>query len=532
MTQPSVEVAGDLMAEVSMVAQPWVESTYYADAEKMLGVFWSAESPFRKRFDRLDLTETLELACGHGRHSLLIAANQGCRSLVALDVLESNVIRTRERLSGLDHARAVLGDGHSLPADLAGRLSAVVCYDAMVNFSPRIVAAYLASIAVSLKPGGMALLHHSNHDTKGNAQHYGLNPHARNHMTFDLLQDHVRAAGLTIVESDTVNWGGVPELDRVTLLARPRWSLGIAARRLGGPRTLPAPAPPSPALPDADWREALMRAADGKPGAQVAVPRFPEAQLQVNTTGASGSATMAEAFQFYGDCLAAYERHSGHRLGPGNRVLDFGCGWGRISRPFLREVGHEGLHGIDVSPDLVSECRKAFGTERFSVCSAMPPTTLADGSFDLVVGYSVFSHLGEDACRAWLAEFARICRPGGVIALTTRSRSFFDFSQNLKQHAKPGTYHWGLAHMFDDFDAARARYDRGEFVHSNAAGVTGGGVLSADFYGETFISRDYAERGFADRVTLVDWLEHTEAGGKNDVRRHPVMIFTPKTDPT
>lgn len=47
--------------------------------------------------------------------------------------------------------------------------------------------------------------------------------------------------------------------------------------------------------------------------------------------------------------------------------------------------------------------------------------------------------------------------------------------------------------LFPDFDAAKRRYDAGEFVHSNVYGVTGGGTLTSQFYGESFIPKKYAQ---------------------------------------
>ena len=35
-------------------------------------LFWDEHLPFRPFFERLDLTATLELACGHGRHAEMI----------------------------------------------------------------------------------------------------------------------------------------------------------------------------------------------------------------------------------------------------------------------------------------------------------------------------------------------------------------------------------------------------------------------------------------------------------------------------
>jgi hypothetical protein len=54
-----------------------------------------------------------------------------------------------------------------------------------------------------------------------------------------------------------------------------------------------------------------------------------------------------------------------------------------------------------VDSDLVAVCRATFPGPRFLQCGVMPSLALQNETVDFVVGYSVFSHLSEMACRAW-----------------------------------------------------------------------------------------------------------------------------------
>lgn len=47
-----------------------------------------------------------------------------------------------------------------------------------------------------------------------------------------------------------------------------------------------------------------------------------------------------------------------------------------------------------------------------------PPLPYGDAQFDLVYALSVFTHMHEENARAWLAELARVVRPGGLALLT------------------------------------------------------------------------------------------------------------------
>ena len=48
----------------------------------------------------------------------------------------------------------------------------------------------------------------------------------------------------------------------------------------------------------------------------------------------------------------------------------------------------------------------------------LPPLPFDDARFDLVLGYSVFTHLNVQYQDAWLGELRRLVRPGGILLLS------------------------------------------------------------------------------------------------------------------
>ena len=110
-----------------------------------------------------------------------------------------------------------------------------------------------------------------------------------------------------------------------------------------------------------------------------------------------------------------------HGLGWGAfpRILDWGCGVGRLTRYLISETG-AAVTGIDVDPGAMAWCREHLPGGRFLAVGLHPPTVLADSSFDLVVAVSVLTHLSEDQQHAWLSEMRRITRPGGLLFLSVR----------------------------------------------------------------------------------------------------------------
>jgi SAM-dependent methyltransferase len=250
------------------------------------------------------------------------------------------------------------------------------------------------------------------------------------------------------------------------------------------------------------------------------LPAFPPDQIQINTTGQAGVNTLREAFVFFEDCATTFTE-LGVPMKSESKLLDFGVGWGRIARFFLRDIPIENIYGLDVMEEFVAICKETFRSTNFHTTAPFPPSILKESTFDFVVGYSVFSHLSEQACKAWMGEFARVTKPGAIVALTTRGRPFFDYCESLKNKGLGG-YSDSLANMFSDFGAARADYDAGKIVHSNAYGVTGGGAMTADFYGETFIPKAYAKQAYSEYFVLEKFMYDPAR------QSHPIMFFRRK----
>jgi 2-polyprenyl-3-methyl-5-hydroxy-6-metoxy-1,4-benzoquinol methylase len=252
------------------------------------------------------------------------------------------------------------------------------------------------------------------------------------------------------------------------------------------------------------WMDVLIESLDSKRfsphGDQM--PAFPPEELQRNTTGLSSEAALRQAYAFYEDTRAGM-RAAGKTLDRDSKVLDFGFGWGRISRVFMHDVKLDNIHGVDVDAEFVELTRRLFGSDLFTECSPFPPTRHDDASFDLIYAYSVFSHLSGAAVHAWMTEFERLLKPGGVVAFTTRHDSFFDFCEAAANRPDAEGYVRALGTLFPDFDDPRARYRRGELVHASSKGVSGAGPRNSTFYGETWIPEVYVRGGMGTNLEFV-----------------------------
>jgi len=100
------------------------------------------------------------------------------------------------------------------------------------------------------------------------------------------------------------------------------------------------------------------------------------------------------------------------------RVLDFGCGVGRVLVG-LADIAPDVL-GIDVSPSMLAEARRncdVHGIPHVKLALSDDELSAVDGDFDLVHTFIVLQHLEIARGRHLFQQLLRRIRPGGVGAL-------------------------------------------------------------------------------------------------------------------
>jgi ubiquinone/menaquinone biosynthesis C-methylase UbiE len=101
----------------------------------------------------------------------------------------------------------------------------------------------------------------------------------------------------------------------------------------------------------------------------------------------------------------------------GDRVLDVGCGTGRLAGWIAGIAGPDAVVGVDPLPDRVQVARAKIPGVRFEVGTAEDLSAFGDASFDAVCMSAVFHWVG-DKPKA-LSEARRVLKPGGRLGLTT-----------------------------------------------------------------------------------------------------------------
>jgi 2-polyprenyl-3-methyl-5-hydroxy-6-metoxy-1,4-benzoquinol methylase len=236
-----------------------------------------------------------------------------------------------------------------------------------------------------------------------------------------------------------------------------------------------------------------------------ALPSLPAENIQVQFVGKAGDEALAEAHALARTFKDLYREYVGPFM-QSTRVLDYGCGWGRITRFFLKDVAAENLWGIDCNEEVIDFGRESNPWSRFELIDPMPPTDLPGDQFDLVFSYSVFTHLREDVHFAWLAELGRLVKPGGLLIFSVRPRQFISYCATLTavsdpSHKPPDA----LVGLFPDAERALADFDDGRFVFVPYRYSSYG-----EWCGEACISRAYVEREWTSRFELLDFIEEPD----------------------
>lgn len=127
------------------------------------------------------------------------------------------------------------------------------------------------------------------------------------------------------------------------------------------------------------------------------------------------------------------------------RILDFGCGCGRVLRHWKGLSGVQ-VFGTDFQVPLLHEAHRILPFAHLAANGPEPPLPFADASFDLVYCLSVFTHFDERQERLWRDEIRRVLKPGGlwvfsaqgdayVPKLTAQERGAFDAGRMVCQRS-------------------------------------------------------------------------------------------------
>jgi ubiquinone/menaquinone biosynthesis C-methylase UbiE len=179
--------------------------------------------------------------------------------------------------------------------------------------------------------------------------------------------------------------------------------------------------------------------------------------------GTAGPATAAvlhgRGYDLLAEVFFAGRRHRVFSLladlsgaGPGDRVLDVGCGTGYFVRILARAAMPGGsVVGVDPSHDAIERARRAarrvpgciFAEGRGEALDA------ADDSYDVVVSSLAMHHLPAKTRPDAVAEMFRVLRPGGRVLIADFRPPGSHLGRALVGHATSGAMRHNPVHLLE-----------------------------------------------------------------------------------
>lgn len=120
----------------------------------------------------------------------------------------------------------------------------------------------------------------------------------------------------------------------------------------------------------------------------------------------------------------------------GDRVLDIGCGIGRMAIPLMDVLTGGSYEGFDTSKTMIRWCDRNLSSRRPDFHFTYAPIynrkynpfgtidardykfPYPDDEFDFAFATSVFTHLGIEDSTRYLSELSRVLKPGGTALVT------------------------------------------------------------------------------------------------------------------
>ncbi|HUN53850.1 MAG TPA: class I SAM-dependent methyltransferase [Smithella sp.] len=129
------------------------------------------------------------------------------------------------------------------------------------------------------------------------------------------------------------------------------------------------------------------------------------------------------------------------------RILDVGCGWGRITMPVAQKLPEAEIIGMDISPAYVSLYKKNTGKNAFVGSLEKIPEDI--GLFDLIISVTVMMYVQRNQRPIVIKNLLEKLNSGGKLILIEPDISGINYQTGfgilnyLKNNASSGNIHTG-----------------------------------------------------------------------------------------
>ncbi len=168
--------------------------------------------------------------------------------------------------------------------------------------------------------------------------------------------------------------------------------------------------------------------------------------------------------------------HLGSPLRESDSVLEFACGYGRLTRHFIRRISPSRLTVSDIDHAAVDFTRQSFGVEGF-YSSREPEKLDHDRRYALIIVVSLFSHLPAESWPGWLRRLEEMLKPQGLLVFTTLP---WDTGGDPVPDEEKEAFELGF--LYTERNETRGR-------------------LGGEEYGTAFVTKDFVTKAVSDNLT-------------------------------
>jgi hypothetical protein len=155
------------------------------------------------------------------------------------------------------------------------------------------------------------------------------------------------------------------------------------------------------------------------------LPKMPPGEVQRHWTWYEGRTGMEHAVNIFKQIRESYNNLTRNEFDSAV-MLDYGAGWGRFTRLALHTMPHCNVFACDADPKSVD----LFNSLDFPmVCQKISPLPdrpeYESNTFDLILLYSILTHLPKSNADAIMRVLWHIIKPTGILVITIRPVSFW-----------------------------------------------------------------------------------------------------------
>ncbi len=170
------------------------------------------------------------------------------------------------------------------------------------------------------------------------------------------------------------------------------------------------------------------------------------------------------------------------------RILDWGCGFGRVARHLHRFAPNAEVLGADIDDENLTWMAGNMPHVKPVSSDIKGHIEQADKSVDIAFGISVMTHLRVDVMKVWLKELCRIVKDDGLLLLTVAGAGSLAFTSRWVKPADYQTWH-----------------NEGRIVFGNK-GAVDSNIGGEDYYVQSKINEEQVRAVWSEYVDVLEFI--------------------------